>query len=68
MVRVSITKTAQDATWYALDDFYNCIRDKKLPSSNVMTGGTTAVCVHLANEAMYSHSVQQWKTDYNFQV
>ena len=58
----------KDATWYALDDFYNCIREKRLPSSNVMTGGTTAVCVHLANEAMYSHSVQQWKRDYNFQV
>jgi len=64
---IPIYKDAQkDGTWYALKDFYKSITEKTLPASNVITGGTTALCVHLANEAMYNHTIQTWKEEYNF--
>ncbi|MDF2189360.1 Gfo/Idh/MocA family oxidoreductase [Paraflavitalea sp. CAU 1676] len=56
----------KDGTWYALQDFHKCIVEKQKPVSNVITGATTAVCVHLANEAAYSHATQNWKPAYNF--
>lgn len=55
----------KDGTWYALQEFYECIQKGKTPVSNVKTGATTAICVHLANKAMYSHTIQNWKTAYN---
>lgn len=55
----------KDGTWYALEEFYHCIMEKRQPVSNVRTGATTAVCVHLANEAMYSHKIETWKPEYN---
>ena len=55
----------KDGTWYAFDDFYNCILEKKMPASNVVTGARTAICVHMANTAMYTHSIQEWKSAYN---
>lgn len=56
----------KDGTWYALQDFHKCVTEKQQPVSNVITGATTAVCVHLANAATYTHATQQWKSDYNF--
>jgi predicted dehydrogenase len=56
----------KDGTWYALQDFHKCIIEKQQPVSNVITGATTAVCVHLANAATYTHTTQQWKPAYNF--
>ncbi len=61
-----VKEKMKDGTWYALDEFYSCVREKKTPLSNVMTGATTAVCVHLSNEAIFSHSIQLWKPEYNF--
>src|SRR6218665_821161 len=55
----------KDGTWYALQEFYACIQKGKTPVSNVKTGATTAICVHLAHKAMYSHAIQNWKTAYN---
>jgi predicted dehydrogenase len=55
----------KDGTWYALKDFFACIREKKKPVSNVVTGGTTAITVHLANQALYTGTIQQWKPAYN---
>jgi hypothetical protein len=54
----------KDGTWYALKDFYKSITTKTLPASNVLTGATTALCVHLANNAAYSNTVQNWKKEY----
>ncbi len=51
----------KDATWYALADFHNCIVTKKHPMLDVSQGARAAITVHLANEAMYNHSVQTWK-------
>ncbi|MBO9657989.1 MAG: Gfo/Idh/MocA family oxidoreductase [Chitinophagaceae bacterium] len=55
----------KDGTWYALKEFHECITQGKMPVSNVKTGATTAICVHLANKAIYSHTIQNWKTAYN---
>lgn len=55
----------KDGTWYALRDFYDCIQQKKQPASNVVTGATTAITVHLANEALYSGSIRRWKPEFN---
>ena len=56
----------KDGTWYALQDFYQSIRKGGQPASNVLTGATTACCVHLANKALYGHTVEKWSDDYNF--
>ncbi|WP_276481925.1 Gfo/Idh/MocA family protein [Paraflavitalea pollutisoli] len=64
---VPITKEPmKDGTWYALQDFHKCVVEKLRPASNVITGATTAVTVHLANQAAYSHTTQKWKSAYNF--
>lgn len=55
----------KDGTWYALKDFYTCIAAKKQPVSNVITGATAAITVHMANKALYSGTMQQWKPSYN---
>lgn len=60
-----VKEKMQDGTWYALQEFYSCITEKKLPVSNVVTGAKTAICVHLANEAIYHHNVQNWKKEYD---
>ncbi|WP_315817619.1 Gfo/Idh/MocA family oxidoreductase [Paraflavitalea speifideaquila] len=61
-----IKEPMKDGTWYAVQDFHKCIVEKKQPTSNVITGATTAVSVHLANEAAYTHVTKQWKSAYNF--
>lgn len=55
----------KDGTWYALEDFYKCIIAGKVPDSNVRTGSTTAICVHLANQALYDKTIQYWKPEFS---
>lgn len=55
----------KDGTWYALKEFYTCIAENKTPVSNVITGATTACCVHSANAAIYNHTVEKWKPEFN---
>ena len=63
---ISIMKEPmKDGTWYAFADFYDCITQKKHPMLDVNQGAKAAITVHLANEAMYNHSVQKWKGDYD---
>jgi predicted dehydrogenase len=61
-----VKEKLKDGTWYALKDFYKCITEKSVPASNIITGATTAVCVHLANKAIDSRATQNWKATYNF--
>jgi predicted dehydrogenase len=62
---ISIMKEPmKDGTWYALADFYECITQKKRAMLDVIQGAKAAITVHLANEAMYNHSVQKWKDEY----
>jgi predicted dehydrogenase len=56
----------KDGTYYAVKEFHDCITNKKMPESNVITGATTAVSVHLANNAIFNHTIEKWKPLYNF--
>lgn len=58
-------KSTKDGTWYALKEFYDCIQNKKLPSSNVYTGAKTAIIVKLANDSMYEDKISKWKDEYD---
>ena len=60
-----IKEPMKEGTWYALEEFYKVVTEKTIPVSNVITGGTTAICVHLANQAIYNNSLQHWNNDYN---
>lgn len=51
----------KDGTWYALEEFYRCVRKGEEPVSNVRTGATTAFCVSMINEAAYSGTIREWK-------
>ena len=55
----------KDGSWYALNDFYRAVQEKKLPDSNVFTGARAACTVHLANQAIYNHSIEKWQAAYN---
>lgn len=63
-----VTEPQKNGTWYALQGFHECVMKKTQPASNVITGATTAICVHLANSALYNHTVQQWKPAYNLSI
>jgi predicted dehydrogenase len=54
----------KDGTWYALADFHSCIAEKKHPMLDVNQGARAAITVHLANNAMYGHSVEKWQKEY----
>ncbi len=60
-----IADKEKDGSWHSLKDFYRCVNKNTEPTSNVLTGATTAICVHLANEAMYTNTLQNWKPEYN---
>lgn len=61
-----VKEKLKDGTWYAFQDFHHCIQTNGQPASNVLTGATTACCVHLANQAVYGHSIEKWSPSYNF--
>lgn len=54
----------KDGTWYALNDFYDKIGSGLMPDSNIYTGAKTAICVHLANQALYNGDIRHWKDEY----
>jgi len=60
-----LPEPTKDGTWYALNDFYDCIQNHKTPDSNVITGARTAISVHLANKALYGKKMVQWKDGYD---
>jgi predicted dehydrogenase len=60
-----LPEPTKDGTWYSLNDFYDKIGSGKLPDSNIYTGAKTAVCVHLANQALYNNEIVHWKKEYS---
>jgi hypothetical protein len=48
----------------ALRHFAECIREKKMPLSNVNSGLQSAIAVHMGNNAMRSGEIQHWKPEY----
>jgi predicted dehydrogenase len=63
---IPITKEKlKDGSWYALQEFYKSITENIKPVSNVITGGRTAICVHMMNVAIFNHGIEKWKPEYN---
>lgn len=60
-----LAEPTKDGTWYAFNEFYECIQTKRMPDSNVTTGARTAICVDLANTALYEKKPMFWKAEYN---
>ncbi len=60
-----LPEPTKDGTWYALKDFYEKVTTATLPDSNIYTGAKTAICVHLANQALYSTQPAYWKKEYS---
>jgi predicted dehydrogenase len=61
-----LNEPTKDGTWYALKDFYKAIQNNSLPTSNVRRGASAAVCVALANNAIYNNKIEYWKQEYDF--
>ena len=61
-----VKEPSKEGTVYALEGFYDCIKNMKKPLCDVLAGATSAVSVHLANQALYTHTIQQWKPEYDF--
>jgi len=55
----------KDGSWYALQEFYKSVTENIKPVSNVITGGKTAICVHMMNQAIFNHGIEKWKPEYN---
>lgn len=60
-----LNEKSKDGSWYALQEFYKTITENSKPVSNVITGATTAFCVHLMNQSIYKHSIETWKPEFN---
>jgi predicted dehydrogenase len=60
-----LNEKSKDGSWYALQEFYKTITEQTKPVSNIITGATTAICVHLMNKSIYEHSIQTWKPEFN---
>ncbi len=60
-----LKEPVKDGTWYAFNDFYKCITQQQQPTSNVLTGAKTAICVDMINQATYQNTIQEWKSSYN---
>lgn len=59
-----LPEPTKDGTWYALNAFFEKIQSGQLPDSNIFTGSRTAICVHLANRALYNKEIVNWKDEY----
>ncbi|RYE36276.1 MAG: hypothetical protein EOP48_29720 [Sphingobacteriales bacterium] len=63
--KLILNEKMKDGTWYAFSDFHSSIIEKRKPMLDVSHGAHAAIVVHLANESLYSHTVQKWKDEYN---
>jgi predicted dehydrogenase len=60
-----LKEKTKDGSWYALKEFHKTVTENGKPVSNVITGATTAFCVHLMNQSIYKHSIEIWKPEFN---
>jgi predicted dehydrogenase len=56
---------ALDPTAYAFMAFVDCIKNDKIPGSNVLTGRDAAIAVHMGNAAADTGNMQLWKPEYS---
>lgn len=54
-----------EPTIYSLQDFGDCIREKRKPLSNVETGRDTSIAIHMGNKAANTETFQAWKPEYS---
>ncbi len=54
-----------EPTNYSLQEFANCIREKRKPVSNVETGKDASIAILLGNKSADTESYQYWKPEYN---
>lgn len=59
-----LDQPTKDGTFYALEDFYKAITERKQPASNINTGTQASICVAMCNEAIYTGNKQFWKAAY----
>lgn len=59
-----LNEKTKDGSFYALRDFHKSVTQNIVPDSNVKTGASTAITVHLINEALFGKSIQNWKDQY----
>lgn len=60
-----LKEPTKDGTWYALQEFYKSIQSNTIPSSNVHRGASAAICVAMANNAIYNERIEYWKPSYD---
>ncbi|WP_348824079.1 Gfo/Idh/MocA family protein [Flavobacterium aestuarii] len=60
-----LKEKSKDGSWYAFQEFYKTITTHSRPVSNVITGATTAFCVHMMNTSMYNNTIEKWNDAYN---
>ncbi|GGZ27309.1 oxidoreductase [Echinicola pacifica] len=61
-----LDEKTKDGTIYALEDFHKSIQTQQMPASNVISGATTATCIHLANHSLFHNTLEEWKPEYNY--
>ncbi|GAA4796180.1 Gfo/Idh/MocA family oxidoreductase [Olivibacter ginsenosidimutans] len=60
-----LKEPTKDGTWYALQEFYKSVQNNTIPSSNVHRGASAAICVAMANKAIYNEHIEYWKSSYD---
>jgi predicted dehydrogenase len=59
------TKDDFETTRAMFLDFVDCVKNKKMPKSNIDNGRNVAIAVDLAIKAMDNNRVEYWKPEYN---
>jgi len=54
-----------EPTTFALNDFFDCIRNNKKALSNEITAAETSIAIHLGNKAMDTGNLQTWENAYS---
>lgn len=63
-----LPEPTRDGTIYALEEFHTCIQTGDTPSSNITTGAKGTICMALANESLYTSTLQTWEDSYSDRI
>ena len=58
------TKDDYETTMAMFTEFVDCVRNGKIPTSNVDNGRIVSICVDMANRAMTNEGIEKWKPEY----
>jgi predicted dehydrogenase len=59
------TKDDYETTMAMFLDFVDCVRNGKMPQSNVNNGRDVSICVDMALRAMENSTIEGWKPEYS---